>query len=83
MDTTEFDHQRDQFSDQAEGRAAAYAFIREIVALMNSTNLSKAEKREELDEFITHANYICHSSGNGQKDCYAKLDVLQGLRRLI
>ena len=35
MDTTEFDHQRDQFSDQAEGRAAAYAFIREIVALMN------------------------------------------------
>ena len=83
MNTTELNRQRDQFSDQAEGRAEAYSFIAEVVALMNSTNLSKTEKREELDEFIFYADQICFGSGNCQKDCYAKLDVLRGLRRLI
>ena len=83
MDTTEFDRQRDQFLDQAEGRAEAYTFIREIVVPMNSTNLSKAEKREALDEQVSHANDICHGTGNGRTDCSAKLDTLRGIRRLI
>ncbi len=83
MDTTEFDRQRDQFLDQAEGRAEAYIFIRDIVALMNSTNLSKAEKREALDEQVSHANDVCHGTGNGRIDCSAKRATLRGLRRLI
>ena len=83
MDTTEFDRQRDQFLDQAEGRAEAYTFIREVVALMNSTLLSKAEKREALDEQISYANSVCRGTGNGRIDCSAKLDTLRGIRRLI
>jgi len=81
--TTEFDRQQDLHTAQAKGRTEAYVFIDEAVALMNSTNLTKAEKRAAVDEFITHADDICHGTGNGRKDCYAKLAALRGLRRLI
>tara|TARA_R110000824_G_scaffold144364_1_gene312294 strand:+ start:170 stop:430 length:261 start_codon:yes stop_codon:yes gene_type:complete len=82
---TTFDRQQDLlcYTAQAKGRTEAYVFIDEAVALMNSTNLTKAEKRAAIDEFITHANDIYHNTGNVQKDWYAKLAALRGLRRLI
>lgn len=69
--------EQDLHKAMADGRAEAYQFIREITQMLNSTNLTKAEKRESLDEFILETK-------NNHNDHFrCKFHALHGLRRLI